>query len=173
MRLCTESPKEMENTNQDFNAIVEAYKETMYTICLMYARDQDEANDMMQEALINLWRAHDSFRGEASLRSWVWRICVNTCVSYERGQRRHHNTLPISVADLMTAQTDDDQQIRLLHDRIHRLRPFDRALVLLWLEELSYQEIGEILGITAQNVGIRLFRIKEQLRRMSNPNTDQ
>ncbi|MBQ8968524.1 MAG: sigma-70 family RNA polymerase sigma factor [Bacteroidaceae bacterium] len=157
----------MEAKEQDFTAIVEEYRETIQTICLMYARDREEAEDMMQEALVNLWKARETFRGESRVRTWVWRICVNSCVSYARKYRPSGEERPFDLSGLV-AEGEDDELIRQLHDRIHRLRPFDRALVLLWMEDLSYQEIGEILGITAHNVGTRLYRIKEQLRRMSN-----
>jgi len=156
----------MRAQENDFTTIVEAYRETILTICLMYARDREEADDMMQEALVNLWKARSTFRGESQVRTWVWRICVNSCVSYARKYRSVGEERPFDLTGLV-AEGEDDELIRQLHDRIHRLRPFDRALVLLWMEDLSYQEIGEILGITAHNVGTRLYRIKEQLRRMS------
>ena len=164
--------REMEAKEQDFTAFVQEHQETIFTICLMYARDREEANDMMQEALVNLWKAHGTFRGESQLRSWVWRICVNSCVSYSRkhplGDKVHAFDFTGLVAD-----EEEDKQVRQLHERIHRLRPFDRALVLLWMEDLSYQEIGEILGITAHNVGTRLYRIKEELRNMSNQKNEK
>ena len=69
--------------------------------------------------------------------------------------------------DLFSGGDDDSGQVALLHDRIMKLRPFDRAIVLLWLENMSYEEIGAVVGITAKNVSVRLYRIKEQLKRMS------
>lgn len=68
---------------------------------------------------------------------------------------------------MINAQSEDNRQIRMLHDRIHRLQPFDRAIIMLWLEDLSYEEIGQIVGITAKNVSVRLVRIKEQLKSMN------
>ena len=77
------------------------------------------------------------------------------------------DTVPLSMdIDLFNTQTDDTRQIGLLRDRIRRLGAFDRAIVLLWLEDMSYEEIGQIVGITSNNVSVRLVRIKEQLKNM-------
>ena len=70
--------------------------------------------------------------------------------------------------DLFNDKDDDTRQVKMLYDRIHRLKPFDRAIVLLWLENMSYEEIAAIVGITVKNVSVRLYRIKEQLKQMSN-----
>jgi len=89
-----------------------------------------------------------------------------------RKEAKHRDTIHLEVSNLLTMDDEDAQQIKMLHERIHNLRPFDRAIILLWMEDLSYEEIGEIVGITAKNVSVRLFRIKEQLRQMSNPKTE-
>jgi len=156
------------NKEKEFKLLVQRHKEAIYTLCLMNAANQDEAQDLMQEALIQLWRSFGTFRGESSERTWVWRICNNACISYCRKEEKHRETLRLEVTDLMSMDDEDAQQMQMLHQRIHSLRPFDRAIVLLWMEDLSYEEIGEIVGITAKNVSVRLFRIKEQLRQMSN-----
>ena len=162
-----ESSKEKE-----FKQLIQRHKETIYTVCLMNAVDQDEAQDLMQEALVQLWRSFGTFRGESNEKTWIWRICTNTCISYMRKEAKHRDTIHLEVSNLLTMDDEDAQQIKMLHERIHNLRPFDRAIILLWMEDLSYEEIGEIVGITAKNVSVRLFRIKEQLRQMSNPKTE-
>lgn len=157
----------MELNERDFSMLVKKHKEGIYSVCLMFADDQDEANDLMQEALINLWKGLSSFRGESDIKSWIWRITMNTCITQE-GKKKRHNEIKAQVADLLTPHNEDNKQIKMLHDRIHRLQPFDRAIVMLWLEDLSYEEIGQIIGITAKNVSVRLVRIKEELKKMSN-----
>lgn len=157
---------------KEFKQLVHRHKETIYTVCLMNAADQDEAQDLMQEALVQLWRAFGSFRGDSSEKTWVWRICSNTCISYCRKERKNKDKIQLEVSNFLTVDEEDSKQIQMLHDRIHRLRPFDRVIALLWMEDLSYEEIGEIVGISAKNVSVRLFRIKEQLRQMSNPNAE-
>lgn len=162
----------MDSKEQEFTSLIKAHKETIYTVCLMHAKDQEEAQDMMQEALIQLWKSFGTFKGKSEIRTWIWRVSSNTCISFCRREEKHRETLRLEVSDLLTIDDEDCQQIQMLHDRIHRLRPFDRTIVLLWMEDLSYEEIGQILGITAKNVSVRLFRIKEQLRQMSNPNME-
>lgn len=156
----------MNAKEKEFTALVQEYKTTIYTICLMNAADKDEAQDLMQEVLIQLWRSFGTFRGESNVRTWIWRISMNTCISYCRKEEKHRQSLHIQVGDILNAEDENNSQIQILHERIHKLQPFDRTLVLLWLEELSYEEIGEIIGISAKNVSVRLVRIKEQLRKM-------
>lgn len=155
----------MESNKQQFTALVKRHKETIYSVCLMFADNQDDANDLMQEVLIKLWKGFDSFRGECSEKSWIWRISMNTCITQDQ-KLKHKQDVP--VAELLTEQTAESKQVKMLHDRIHRLQPFDRAIVMLWLEDLSYEEIGQIVGITAKNVSVRLVRIKEELKKMNN-----
>ncbi len=159
----------MDSKEQEYTRLIKEYKETIYTVCLMNSADQDEAKDLMQEALIQLWRSFGTFRGESDVRTWIYRICMNASISFMRKEEKHKDSLHIEVSDLLTMDDDDSRQIQALHDRIHRLKFMDRAIVLLWMEDLSYEEIGEIIGLTAKNVGVRLVRIKEQLREMSNP----
>ena len=157
----------MKTTEKDFSRIVKQHKSTIYTVCYMFSKDADEVNDLFQEVLINLWKGFTSFQGRSDLSTWIWRVSLNTCISCER--KKKLDTVPLSMEiNLFEDQDEDSQQIQLLHKRIHQLKPFDRAIVLLWLENLSYEEIGAIVGITAKNVGVRLYRIKEELKTMSN-----
>lgn len=159
----------MDSKEQEYTRLIKEHKETIYTVCLMNSANQDEAKDLMQEALIQLWRSFGTFRGESDVRTWIYRICMNACISFMRKEEKHKDSLHVEVSDLLTMDDDDSRQIQALHDRIHCLKFMDRAIVLLWMEDLSYEEIGEIIGLTAKNVGVRLVRIKEQLREMSNP----
>ena len=160
----------MENKKQkekDFAQMVKGNKNTIYTVCYMFSKDQDEVGDLFQETLINLWNGFDSFRGECDVRSWVWRVTLNTCISTER-KKKKSETIPLSMEINLFTDTDSDtKQIQQLYSRINRLGMVDRAIVLLWLENMSYEEIGQIIGISTKNVSVKLVRIKEQLRNMS------
>lgn len=157
----------MEINEQEFARIVKQHQETIYSICLMYAEDQDEANDLMQEALINLWRGLPSWRGDCELRSWIWRVCMNSCINQDIKKKRRKNVSPPEVEDLLTPNSEDNKQIQMLHQCIRRLKPFDRAIILLWLEDMPYEEIGKIVGISTKNVSVKLVRIREELKKMS------
>ncbi len=158
----------MTTLEQQFAQTVATHKSTIYTVCYMFSKDDDEVNDLFQEVLINLWRGFEHFEGRSDVRTWVYRVALNTCISQDRRRRRRTDMELSMDIDLFHDADADTRQVDLLHKRIQRLQPFDRAIVLLWLEDLSYDEIAQIVGITTKNVSVRLVRIKEQLKRMSN-----
>ena len=155
-------------TEKKFTQMVREQKSTIYLVCYMFSKDKSEVDDLVQEVLLNLWRGFGSFEGRSDIRTWVYRVRLNTCISSARKKKRF-GTLPLNMdIDLFDESDADNRQTGLLHRRISRLQPFDRAIVLLWLENLSYEEIGQIVGISTKNVSVRLVRIKEQLKSMSN-----
>lgn len=146
-----------------FESLVSEYKNTIFSICYMFADDGMQASDLFQETLINLWIGFGKFRGEASLRSWIYRVCMNTCISYRR--KKKLKAIPLDISpDIMDGHSSESRQTLQLHQRIQKLEPIDRAIVLLWLENLPYDEIGAIVGTNARNIGVRLVRIKEKLK---------
>ena len=154
----------MENKQPlDFERLVMEHKTTIYSVCYMFTETKAEADDLFQEVLVSLWQGMDSFRGDASLRSWVYRVSMNTCISYKR--KKKIQTVPLEFsADSMAPDSPESKQAKMLHERISRLEPFDRAIVLLWLEDIPYEEIAAIVGISTKAVGVRLVRIKEKLK---------
>jgi len=159
----------MENIEFEFAEMVKKYKKNIYMVCYFFSKDKEEVNDLFQEILINLWKGFEKFRGESTLRTWIWRVSFNTCNGYERKKKRSVQTVPLSVdIDLYNDTDIHSKQIQMLYDRINRLDVFDRSIILLWLENMSYEDIANIVGITLPAVTTRLFRIKEQLKNMSN-----
>ena len=158
----------MTDTERQFAKTVREHKSTIYTVCYMFSKDDDEVNDLFQEVLINLWKGYDSFGHRSDIRTWIYRVALNTCISLDRKKRRTGTVRLAMDINLFEDRDEDTRQVDLLHKRIQRLQPFDRAIVLLWLEDLSYEEIGQIVGISTKNVSVRLFRIREQLKNMSN-----
>ena len=159
----------MENIELQFTKMVKEYRKTIYTVCYFFSKDTEEVNDLYQEILINLWKGFEKFRGESSLKTWIWRVSLNTCNNQERKKKSSVQTIPLSIdIDLYNDDDVQSKQIQMLYDRINRLDVFDRAIILLWLENMSYQDIADVVGISLSNVTTRLFRIKEQLKSMSN-----
>lgn len=149
--------------------MVKEYKKTIYTVCYFFSKDTDEVNDLYQEVLINLWKGFESFRGESSAKTWIWRVSLNTCNTMERKKKSRVHTIPLSVdIDLYNDTDEQSKQVQMLYDRINRLDIFDRAIILLWLENMPYQDIANVVGISVSAVTTRLFRIREQLKSMSN-----
>ena len=158
----------MKALEQQFAQTVKEHKGTIYTVCYMFSQDADEVNDLFQEVLVNLWKGFESFEHRSDIRTWIYRVALNTCISLDRKKRRAAEVRMTIDINLFEDRDEDTKQVDMLHKRISKLQPFDRAIVLLWLENLSYEEIGQIVGITAKNVSVRLFRIREQLKNMSN-----
>lgn len=159
--------KELE---KQFVEFVTEYKQVIYKVCCVYATDRDNLNDLYQEIVINLWKSFPRFRGDCKASTWVYRISLNTCISFLRKSNSRPQVVPITV-DLEAAFADEEDktsQLRELYSMINKLSKLERALILLWLEERSYQEIAEILGLSRNNVAVKLNRIKEKLKAMSN-----
>lgn len=156
----------MEISEKEFEKLVEEHKATIYSVCFMYSTDRIETDDIFQEVLVNLWQSLKAYRNESSMKSWVYRISLNTCISYKR--KKKIKTEPLDIApEVFQEETGIGRQVSALHQRIVSLEPVDRAIVLLWLEDLSYEEIGAIIGIAPKNVGVRLVRIKEKLKKLN------
>lgn len=159
----------MDSKELEFTKMVESYKQTIYKVCYFYSKDTDEVNDLFQEVLINLWKGFDSFRGDSNIKTWIWRVSLNTCNTQERKKKSNVSTIPLTMdIDLYNDTDVKSKQIQMLYNRINRLEMFDRAIILLWLENMSYQDIADVMGLTVANVTTRLFRIKEQLKSMTN-----
>ena len=153
---------------QQFAQTVKEQKSTIYTVCYMFSQNADEVNDLFQEVLVNLWKGFESFKHQSNIRTWIYRVALNTCISVDRRKRRSAEVRLTMDINLFEDRDEDTKQVDMLHKRISKLQPFDRAIVLLWLENLSYEEIGQIVGISTKKVSVRLFRIREQLKQMSN-----
>ena len=154
----------------EFTRMVKEQKNTIYTVCMMFG-DDAPVEDLVQQTLINLWKGYDTFQGKSSPGTWVWKVAMNTCITAQKKEKRHSkgrtsfDALDLSGIDMADAPKED-RQVKMLHDRIQKLGVFDRAIILLWLEDLSYEEIGEIVGISPSNVSVRLVRIREQLKNL-------
>lgn len=158
----------MEVTEQEFSQLVRTHKNTIYTVCYMFSKDEDEVADLFQEVLIKIWRGLPSFKGQSDVKTWIYRIALNTCINIDRKKKLHPEVRLSMDIDLFADKDKEMEQVNILHRRISRLMPLDRAIVLLWLENISYDEIGAIVGISAKNVSVRLVHIREQLKSMSN-----
>ena len=157
----------MEQQEELFARLVREHKSTIYTVCYMFSKDEEEVQDLFQETLINMWKGMSGFREESKVSTWIYRVALNTCLLQERKKKRQVAKVPLTM-DVNFFEDDDANaaQVRMLHQRIGKLALVDRALVMMWLEGMSYDEIGAVMGISAQNVGVKLFRIKEQMKKM-------
>ena len=159
----------MDKQELEFTKMVREYRKTMYTVCYFFSDNPTEVDDLFQEVLISLWKSFAKFRGDCSPKTWIWQVSLNTCCNIDRNNKRRVATIPLAIdKDVMNDSDEVGQQIKMLYNRINKLELFDRAIILLWLESMSYDDIAAIVGISTSAVTSRLFRIKEQLKSMSN-----
>lgn len=158
----------MDLKKKEFERLARENKDTIYTVCYMFSKDQDEVADLYQETLINMWKGMAQLKPDGNVKGWVYRVALNTCISLGRKKKSRPTVRLTMDVDPFEPTDSRSAQVDMLHRRISRLQPFDRAIVLLWLENISYDEIGKILGISTSNVSVRLVRIREQLKNMSN-----
>ncbi len=131
-----------------------------------FAREHEDQCDLRQQMQVQIWRSLPKFSSQAKVSTWIYRICLNTALSWQRSEKRRRLFFDrVTEADLFPNEHETAEDLRLaaLYAAIVRLAPIDRALVLLQLEERSYREIGEITGLTESNVGVRLQRSRKKL----------
>ena len=158
-----------EDKDREFSQLIDRYDKLIAKVCYFYAVDADDFYDLRQESLINLWRGFDSFRGSSSLSTWVYRVCLNSCVSFFRKNHRKTSSVPIEqLPDVIAPDAGKAELMREMYGLINRLNRQEKALVLLWLDQRSYDEIADIMGVPRNTVASRLRRVKEKLVKYSN-----
>ena len=130
-------------------------KRIIYKICFMYARDNDDINDLYQDV------------GHSSVSTWIYRITLNTCITNLR-KKKNYDYVPLKQDIDILDDCEHDECMKHLYQLIHQLDNVDKMYIMLWLDEKSYDEIAEIVGVGRNNVAIRIHRIKEKLKKMSN-----
>ena len=134
----------------------------------MYTNELMTFEDLYQETIYNLWKSYQSFKGNCKSSTWVYRVTINTCITYIRLKYKRGHQLELTKAINMPAEIAADDNKKELYSMIARLSLIDRSIIMLWLDEKSYTEIAETLGISETNVGSRLNRAKEKLKQMFN-----
>lgn len=159
-----------QETEKIFIDLVTQNQQIIYKVCYFYTSDDFTLDELYQETIINLWKAYPMFRRESKVSTWIYRIAMNTCISYMRKSSSKPNTIPIStyIADNTPDNDTSNKYLHELYRMINQLGKLEKALILLYLEDKKHQEISEILGISKNNVAVRLNRIKDKLKRMSN-----
>ena len=156
---------------EEFVKLVQEHRSLLYKVCRLYCFSADDRQDLFQEMVIQLWRSYPRFRGESKFSTWLYRIALNTAISDLRKQRRRPspadmNEIPATLQD-MTWPGEEEQQLQQLYAAIDRLSEIEKALVMLYLEDQSYEEMEEILGINQNNLRVKMNRIREKLRKMT------
>lgn len=146
----------------DFNKLYEEYWNKIYRLCMGYINDHDQAKDLAQETFITVWEKLSTFRNEASIGTWIFRIATNTCLSQIKKNEKLSKA-EILVADEDNDNPDLDKEIKLLYQFISELAELDRIIISLELEGIKQQEISKIVGLSDANIRVKIHRIKEKL----------
>lgn len=158
-----------DNTDQ-FLAVVDSHKGIIYKVASAYCRFDEDRKDLVQEIIAQLWRSFNTYDSKYKYSTWIYRIALNTAISFYRkgsSQRRLTDPMSVDIIDIVDPGRRDDaaEQMLLLQQFIAELKELDKALMLLYLDERSYKEIADIMGITETNVATKISRIKGILKR--------
>lgn len=156
--------KAQNDKEKKFLDAISQNKQIIYKVCYMYASGDEHFKDLYQEVLINIWKGLDGFRGDARISTWIYRTCINTCVTlYRRSQKASDFQSLDLLVNVPGDDTNKGAQLKEMYRLINRLNRMDKAIILLWLDEKSYDEISDITGLSRNNVALRLHRIKAKL----------
>ncbi len=145
------------------------YAAIIIKICRAYTNSQEDFEDYYQEVCLQIWRSRDSFRDESKWSTWIYRISLNVCLTLlKKNKNKKHRYVSDQLPDEMIedSQVFSDEALNHLYEAIKHLSEVDRAVILLYLDEKSYQEIAEIIGTNPNNIGVRINRIKERLKKL-------
>lgn len=152
--------------DSDFERTIKENVGVLHKLCRVYTFNQSEYEELFQEMLVQIWRSSENFRGAAKISTFVYRICINTALGFRSKIARHKNRFEPLDGKIFAAPDADgekDERLQKLYAAIQELKPIDRAIVSLYLDDKSYEETAEILGISKTNVATRLSRLKKQL----------
>lgn len=134
-------------------------------ICRSYCRERDDQDDLYQEIISNAWKSYPKFEQRSKFSTWLYRVALNTAISDVRRDRFRGKTTDLEAVNNRPPAEGDGENIQLLYRAIDSLTPAEKSLAVLYLDDLSYKEIADITGITESNVGVRLHRIKEKIKK--------
>jgi RNA polymerase sigma factor (sigma-70 family) len=158
----------MQHAQQEFLKIIEINKRLIFKICNSYCQNADDREDLAQEIIFQLWKSWGNFNNEYKLSTWMYRIALNVAISFYRKEQKTTNTVLMGehLIEIVDENLEEGLEANLnaLQKFINELKPLDKALMLLYLEEKSHKEMAEIIGITSTNVATKIGRIKEQLK---------
>jgi RNA polymerase sigma-70 factor, ECF subfamily len=158
-------------SQDEFVQLVYQHRSMLYKLCSLYCLPAQDRQDLFQEIVIQLWKSYPKFRGESKFSTWLYRIALNTAISDLRKKKNQitvpgSETFPEQVQDVQYYR-EKDEQIQQLYAAINHLTEVEKALVMLYLEDKTYHEMEEILGINENNLRVKMNRIKEKIRKLT------
>lgn len=158
---------------KQFEKLIKENELLIYKVCRMYAYNATARQDLFQEIIIQLWKAYPNFRGESKISTWLYRVAINTAIT---GLRKEKRNIKADSGYILPAQQNDttpdveEEQLQQLYRAVEQLNTIEKAIVMFYLEDKSYEEMEEILGISQGNLRVKMSRIKEKLRQLTKYN---
>lgn len=157
----------MQSADQTFIQLLNQHQKIIHKVCNLYLNWQEDKEDLFQEITLQAWKAYGQFRGDAKFSTWLYRVALNTAITFFRKDKK--NDFIASVADVpdyvhSTERDLIEEKTKAMYKAISALSKIDKAIVMLYLEDYSYAEISDIIGITANNIAVKMNRIKVKLR---------
>ncbi len=162
----------MEKQEEIFKIIVTDFQDKIYRLCWIYVQNDSECDDLMQDIYVKIWRNLKKIEKQSALGTWIYRVVVNTCIDFIRN-RNTRNTVHLDKIDyerIADAEKDvenkiiESEKLQTLQHCIQKLTEIEKAIIALYLEELKYSEIAEIIGISEKNVSVKISRIKNKMK---------
>ena len=158
----------MENPDSTFEQLIYDHQPLIHKICNLYGKSAADRQDLFQEIVIQLWKSFPSFEHRSKISTWLYRVALNTAITQKRKAQRRPQTNPLSIEEMRIPERTsvpeaDEDELAALQAAIRKLTSIERAIIFLYLEEKSYKEIADIIGITPKNVGVKIVRIKAKL----------
>lgn len=162
--------------NQIFQELIKQHKGIFFKVARMYCQDEEDRQDLIQEIMVQIWQSHHKYNDKFKISTWLYRISLNVAISfYRKNKVRKKNIIPLDEQNSpiqVDEKTEKQEQLNLLNQFISELKEFDKALMLLYLEDKSHLEIADILGISVGNVGTKVGRIKLKLKQQFSQQND-
>ena len=156
---------------KQFEKHIKEHELLIFKICRIYAYTDADRQDLFQDIVIQLWNAFPKFKGESKFSTWLYRVAINTAITGLRKKKDfiksyEHDALPTSISDDNSAHPEE--RLREMYKAIEQLNQIEKAIVMFYLEDKSYDEMEEILGISQGNLRVKMNRVKEKLRNLTN-----
>jgi len=158
------------HTEKDFIQSIEQNQKIIHKVCNLYMDNEQDKKDLFQEIVLNAWKGFRNFKGEAKLSTWLYRVALNTAITFYRKEKRKVETAAFKehyATTLSDTWFKEDEQLTAMHKAIADLSKIDKGLVMLYLEDYHYQDIGDIMGISPNHVAVKMNRIKTKLKETS------
>ena len=152
---------------KEFIGQIQKHQGILHKICFIYSNSNTDKEDLYQEIVLQLWKSYPSFRKEAKISTWMYRVALNTAITLnKKAALFENNKAVISDGYAIEEVIDYSEDIKILYKAISKLSKIEKAIILLWLEEKAYSEISQIVGVSEKNVSVKLVRSKKKLAQL-------